>query len=87
MTQEWLDTIHDACRDISSEAYNLQSLARAFHLTGNASHAKELQQVVEVLLTSSREIPKAVGQHLHDQVKKDQESINALLKVALIPKE
>ena len=83
MAEQWLDTTHNACREVSNEAYGLQALAQAFYLTGNTIVSGELQQASEVLLEAQKRILAAIGEYLHDQVKKDQEQTSLLIQTVL----
>ena len=79
----WIETIHDECQNISDIGYQLQDLAKAFHKTGNNTISDELNNLADCLNVSSKKIPRAIGQYLHDEVQKGQQAIAETLSAAL----
>lgn len=84
----WLDTIHYRCGEINEVACQLKSLARAFSRIGNDNTADELFAIADTLSKAQREVVRAIGQMLNDQVKEGDKQLGELVSAVIgLPKE
>ena len=79
----WIEIVHDECRNISDVGYQLRDLAKSFYRLGFETVSNELNSLADSLELSSKAIPRAIGQYLHDEVQKGQKEIAETLSAVL----
>lgn len=81
--KSYLDTMRDERNKIEYSAMELEALSRAFYATGNVVMGGTLALISAGLLENSKNIDKAVGQELSDQLRRSQEATKNMVSAAL----
>jgi hypothetical protein len=83
MAKNYLDTIHDECQILRGVCDHINSLSRAFDMTGNSVMAKELHAMSADIHTAQSNINKAVGKEVHDRCEESHRQVGETLKLVI----
>ena len=83
MSKEYLDVIHNESDKITSCAYHLEALSRAFYETGNSVIGGQLDTIATDLHEARSEISGAVSKNINNEYQQAQQSSMNVVKACL----
>lgn len=81
--QNLLDTTRGVRAGLSSTAYDLQSIADAFHATGNSAMSDRLSKIARNILADADAMNEAVQNNLDEYMAQTFENSNNILRAAM----